>query len=137
MANLLGEAKYGETISFSVYPAEIIGNDFQFVKLVGTVNAAIAESLGLNAYTLHQQVFPLLPQGSAPNDADSYNFVIVEMQNGTKMAIGIPWINLGTLQVHRQSTATLVLGDMTTEKLQVVREALVANNIDIVSVTLN
>lgn len=136
MANLIGEAKYGDSISFSVYPAEIIGNDFQYVKLIGMVNASIAESIGLNAYTLHQQVFPLLPRGTAPNSADEYNFIIVEMQNGTKMAIGVPWINLNTLQIHRQSISTVVLADMTTEKVQIVREALAANGIEVVSISL-
>ena len=137
MANLIGNAKYGDIVTFKVFPAEIIGNDFQHVKVIGVVNAQVAESLGLNAYTLHQQVYPILPRGSAPNDADSYNFLLVEMQNGSKMAIGVPWIDLNTLQIHVSSTATLVLNDITPEKIQIVREALSANGISIASLSIN
>lgn len=137
MANLIGNAKYGDIVTFTVFPAEIIGNDFQHVKVIGVVNAQVAESLGLNAYTLHQQVYPILPRGSAPNDADSYNFLLVEMQNGSKMAIGVPWIDLNTLQIHVSSTATLVLNDITPEKIQIVREALSANGISIASLSIN
>ena len=137
MSKLIGDAKYGDIVTFTVYPAEIIGNDFQYVKVIGVVNAQVAESLGLNAYTLHQQVYPIRPRGSAPNDADSYNFLLVEMQNGSKMAIGVPWIDLNTLQIHVNNTATLVLGNITPEKLQIVREALAANNIPITSLSIN
>lgn len=137
MANLIGNAKYGDIVTFTVFPAEIIGNDFQHVKVIGVINAQVAESLGLNAYTLHQQVYPILPRGSAPNDADSYNFLLVEMQNGSKMAIGVPWIDLNTLQIHVSSTATLVLNDITPEKIQIVREALSANGISIASLSIN
>lgn len=137
MSKLIGNAKYGDLVTFMVYPAEIIGNDFQYVKVIGVVNAQVAESLGLNAYTLHQQVFPLLPKGSAPNNADEYSFLMVEMQNGTKMAVGIPWIDLNTLQIHVSNKATLILSNISAEKLQIVREALSANDIPITSLTIN
>ena len=35
MSKLIGDAKYGDIVTFTVYPAEIIGNDFQYVKVIG------------------------------------------------------------------------------------------------------
>ena len=136
MSKLIGDAKYGDLVTFTVYPAQIIGNDFQYVKVIGIVNAQVAESLGLNAYTLHQQVYPILPRGSVPNNADEYDFLLIEMQNGTKMAIGKPWIDINTLQIHVQNKATLILTNISTEKLQIVREALSANDVQIVSLEI-
>nr|DAS66891.1 MAG TPA: hypothetical protein [Caudoviricetes sp.] len=136
MSKLIGDAKYGDLVTFTVYPAQIIGNDFQYVKVIGIVNAQVAESLGLNAYTLHQQVYPILPRGSVPNNADEYDFLLIEMQNGTKMAIGKPWIDINTLQIHVQNKATLILTNISAEKLQIVREALSANDVQIVSLEI-
>lgn len=136
MSKLIGDAKYGDLVTFTVYPAQIIGNDFQYVKVIGIVNAQVAESLGLNVYTLHQQVYPILPRGSVPNNADEYDFLLIEMQNGTKMAIGKPWIDINTLQIHVQNKATLILTNISAEKLQIVREALSANDVQIVSLEI-
>ena len=136
MSKLIGDAKYGDLVTFTVYPAQIIGNDFQYVKVIGIVNAQVAESLGLNAYTLHQQVYPILPRGSVPNNADEYDFLLIEMQNGTKMAFGKPWIDINTLQIHVQNKATLILTNISAEKLQIVREALSANDVQIVSLEI-
>lgn len=136
MSKLIGDAKYGDLVTFTVYPAQIIGNDFQYVKVIGIVSAQVAESLGLNAYTLHQQVYPILPRGSVPNNADEYDFLLIEMQNGTKMAIGKPWIDINTLQIHVQNKATLILTNISAEKLQIVREALSANDVQIVSLEI-
>lgn len=136
MSKLIGDAKYGDLVTFTVYPAQIIGNDFQYVKVIGIVNAQVAESLGLNAYALHQQVYPILPRGSVPNNADEYDFLLIEMQNGTKMAIGKPWIDINTLQIHVQNKATLILTNISAEKLQIVREALSANDVQIVSLEI-
>lgn len=133
MTTLIGNAKYGDIISFSVYPAAILGNNFQQVKLVGLVNAQIAETMGLNAYARHQQVYATLPKGSAPNDADQYNFIIVEMQNGQKQAIGVPWINIDTIQIFTENKVRLVLSNVPPEMFETLRAAMSANDFRIES----
>ena len=52
------------------------------------------------------------------------------------MAIGKPWIDINTLQIHVQNKATLILTNISAEKLQIVREALSANDVQIVSLEI-
>lgn len=133
MAGLLGTAEYGDVISFEVYPANIIGNNFKQVKLVGLVDVKMAALQGIDPYVLHKQVYTFVPDGKISSQASEYMYAVVEFANGQRQTIGVPWINLATLTVHRSNNVIFVTQNLQPTQIEMVREFMAANGITLVS----
>lgn len=133
MSGLLGDAEYGDIISFDVYPANIIGNNFKQVKLVSLVDVKMASMLGTDPFVLHKQVYSHVPTGQMPSSATDYLYAVVEFANGQRSVIGVPWINLSTLRVHRSNNVIFVTQNLTPQQIVMVREFFSANSIPLIS----
>lgn len=87
----------GQTVSFEVYPSNIIGTSFKnvIIRSVGD-HSGVTD---FNPATMHANVFPTVPQGQIVDDFRKYNYLRIELANGNITHIGIPWIKANTLQV--------------------------------------
>ena len=105
---MLGELfNIGDTISFEVYPATILGNAFKDVKVLGVIDADLAVSVGYDVIAKHANVFPALPEGEVEDNPRSYQYLLIQFMNGNRSAIGLPWIIRDT--VVRRTTTKVVL----------------------------
>lgn len=129
---LIGKAEYGDVVSFEVYPANIIGNNFKEVKIVGIVDSTTAATFGIDPVVVHKQVFNHVPKGQMPSSASDYLYVLIQFANGQKTAVGVPWIKLDTLVVHKTNQVLWVTQNVSPEKIQMIREFFAANNIALV-----
>lgn len=124
-------------VSFEVYPSLILGNNFKNVKVLGIVDADTARMLGLDAPTMHVNVYPTLPRGTV--DAyDEYLYVRVKHSNGQQSILGLPWIKSSSVQVLDYTNLMIRVGNVNPGEAEKVIEALVANGfnqVEIVSQT--
>lgn len=94
-------------ISFNVYPAALLGNSFTRVKVLAVVDADTAKLLGIDPVALHAAIYPTLPLENKViyKKYNDYKYIKVKLPNGTTTALGLPWINMSTVQVITTATA--------------------------------
>lgn len=121
--------------SFDVYPSTIIGNDFKNVTVLGIVGyeQAIRDA---DIPAIHANVYPLLPQGT-PEDPTQYDYLLVRTSAGRNTVLGIPWINLETVQLVESRKMSIVLDGVGSVDVDRVRSILVANGYNNISISLN
>lgn len=115
----------GKIVSFTVYPAAILGSAFNHVKVLGILDAASAFQF-VDPASLHANVYPTLP-GGTPNDYKAYTYVKIQFQNGEVTCVGMPWIETGSLTVHEGTTMRVTIYNTSASELQRLREALISN----------
>lgn len=115
----------GRSYNFKVFPADLLGNNFNQVTVLGVINADIAQ-LQLDINALHAQVYPYLPSGT-PNNPRGYDYVFIRTQSGETTVLGITWIDLSTVVEISSGTIIAEIPNCTSSDIQRVREALSAN----------
>lgn len=114
----------GQYLSFTVYPATIIKTSYDKVKLLSVVDAESARLMGFDMQQMHINVFSSIPEAFRPaNDHRSYQYVIVELANGTRDCIGIPWITGQEVETHATGTVTLKAHNVSPAHLEKIRRA--------------
>lgn len=121
---ILGGFRLGDEISFELKVSAILAQDYDHVIVKGVVPASSCDIFGLDAYATHEQVYPLLPEGSVANDADSYSYLLVENLQGQKRVVGLPWINESTIKIHRKQTAVFTVLDIKQEDVVKIRDVI-------------
>lgn len=86
----------GDTISFDLYPENIIGASMTNVLVLGVLDADTLNALGKDPIGMHAQVYPSLPPGT-PNDAYGYSYLKLQSPNRQVSYIGMPWIKQDTV----------------------------------------
>lgn len=124
MTLLTKNLKVNDIVSFELHVSGIISQRYDYVKVAGIIPASFADRFGVDAYSLHAQVFRLLPEGIAQDDADSYEFLIIESDNKAITAIGLPWIKQDSITVHTSKTARFTVPNISTEDLDVIRSVI-------------
>lgn len=118
--------------NFDVYPATILGNDFQNVTIMAVMDYESAIQLA-DIPARHVNVFPYLPSGT-PDDPAMYDYVKIKTASGENTILGIPWINLDTLTLVQSLTIVATIDGVSGADVERVRVALVQNgynNLDI------
>lgn len=122
-ANMLGQ-----TISFEVYPSAIIGTKFQNAIVRGLVDhSGVTE---FNPAVMHANVYPSIPTGKIVDDFRKYNYLRLELPNGSTVFVGLPWIIESTVQVISNQDLVITIpkyGDH--EKREYIRRMLLNNSI--------
>lgn len=121
------DVQIGQRFSFEVYPTSIIGNNFQDVRLEGILSARAAASYGVDIEALHANVYPTLPQGSAPNDPFQYSYIRIQYPSGEYAVLGIPWIRQESIAISNGGKLTLSFEDKTQVDLDRILMALSSN----------
>ncbi len=122
------------TVSFEVYPTQILGTGFTNAKVIGVVQASQVRFVGVDAVALHATVYATLPPGT-PNRYDGYLYVILALSNGQTTAVGLPWIRAETLRQVTTRKMQLVLQDIDPDQEPLVLRALSANGFKAVDVS--
>lgn len=121
---ILEKFKLKDVISFETHASTILPQDYERVTVVGIVPASDCHLYGFDAYSMHAQVFRLVPSGTMENNADSYDYLRLRTLNGETRIVGIPWINASTIKVYNQTTASFIVNDIAQEDIERIRLAI-------------
>lgn len=124
MELILGKMKIGNIVSFELALSGIVKNRYENVKVVGIIPAYLADKFGEDVYTLHAQVYSALPPGTMPDNAESYQYLIVENPNKTTSVVGLPWIDVSTIRVFIRSETKFIIQDMAQEDIDQISRAI-------------
>ncbi len=119
--------KAGNNVIFNV-KTTVIKSSFIGVTVEGTVTAAIAQQIA-DVKSLHLQVKPYI-QG-LPSNYDDYSYVIVQMPNGKREVIGLPWIVETSIQIYSKRSYQLILDEIEPEQIEIIRNTLVNRGVKI------
>lgn len=121
-------------IGFDVYAPQILGNGYGNVKLLGIMDSESARvSTGTDLQARHTAVYPYLPTGSTPDNYQSYGYAVVQTQNGSRVAVGLPWINMSTLVVIAVKSYRITVTDVRPDDATEMAKILVARGFNVVS----
>lgn len=123
-----------KTYSFRVYPAGILGNNFDNVTVLGILDRATAQTI-TNITTKHPLIYPTLPSGS-PEDPDDYTYLKIRFESGDITAIAQEWIQPNSIQLVEEATCVVRLQQFSPAKLTLLREVLSANGFRNFTVTM-
>lgn len=121
---ILNKFNLGDTVSFELRVGAILAQVFDNVVVEGVIPASLCDTVGLDAYATHAQVYPLLPKGIVENNAESYQYLVLKGTDGTRRAIGIPWINPETIKVHKTQVATFIVPNIAQEDVERIRDVI-------------
>lgn len=125
----------GSTVSFDVWPEGILGTGFKRMKVMGFLDADSARNY-IDPVSMHANVFPTLPEGSAPDDPYDYHYVKLKMVDGGITCVGLPWIKAASIEVHESNTLKLTIENISTEDIERVKTALAANGFRAVDIRI-
>ena len=125
---------FGNTITFDVYPATIIGARFSDVKVMGLLDKETAD-MWIDADAMHVNIYPTLPAG-VPDDPHQYQYVKLKHLNGNISIVGVPWIREDTLQISQRGTLTITVADVGPVDKDRIIKALSANGYRAATVSL-
>lgn len=123
--------KSGNIVNFNT-KTSILQTEFRAVKVLGVVTAEIASTVK-DVKSLHLQVKPYI-QG-LPNLYTDYSYVLVQHSNGSKHALGLPWLLESSISLSVRKDYQLVLEGVEPEQVELIRQTLVNRGISIRSFT--
>lgn len=122
--------------SFEVYPTAIIGTNFKNVKVEGVINQSMAEALGFDTKALHAAVYPSLPS-STVNDPSKYNYLKIKTPSGQTQILGLPWINMNTVQQINLGKFIIEIDNESSSSQQKILTTLAANGYKVTSIVFD
>lgn len=122
--------------NFDVYPVTLLGSNWQNVTVMSLMDYATVMNSGFDAPAMHAQVFSYLPSGT-PNDPSQYDYVKLKTAAGAITYLGIAWINLASVVQVDSVTIVVTIGNVTSASTSLVRQALVQNGFNNLSMTVN
>lgn len=117
--------KLGSVYDFITYAPSVLGN-FKNVRIEGIVDHRAAYQYA-DVAAMHANVYGSLPEQSAPNDFRKYYYVIVLQPNGTRLAIGLPWIDVGSVELKERNRVRVTIEDVGPDDLPSIKRMLSAN----------
>ncbi|MBB5409337.1 hypothetical protein HDG34_003278 [Paraburkholderia sp. HC6.4b] len=126
----------GQVLTFDVYPAPVLGNNFQNATVQGILNQESANQV-IDTVGMHIKVWPWLEAQGTPNDPSQYNYIKIRTQSGSVTALGMPWINESTIRASTSQTITALIGNVTAGDIQGVQNALISNGYTAIDVSIS
>lgn len=117
----------GKTVSFSVYPAQLLTDSFTNVIIAAVATSDAARSF-IDAPRLHVEVFPTLPEGT-PNGYQLYDYLLIKKPDNTITAIGVPWVREETLSVVSSTELVASIRGMNVSDIPRIKQILAENGI--------
>lgn len=125
--------KIRQVYDFDVYPSAIIGNNFKGVTILAIMDNETA-SKEVDTQAMHVQIFPMVP--GMVNDPNGYDYVKIRTINGQTTILGVPWIKEDTVQLVESRTVTAVIANVSAVDVPRIRDALVQNGFNNVTVNI-
>lgn len=113
-------------VNFDVYPAAILGSNFNNVRVEAILDAETARMIGYDPWSMHVNVYPTLPEGT-PNDPNDYLFVRLKLESGESTIVGLPWIREESIEQVSYTTISLKIPNVGPGDVEKVVKALSAN----------
>lgn len=121
---ILGKFTLDSTVTFQVYPSDLYGDVFRNVVPTDVISANSAVKFNIDPEAEHAKVYPLLPAGTVQDDARSYKWLVLSLEDGTERVIGLPWIKVDTIQVVETVNATVIIPAIGSGDVEKIRLAL-------------
>ena len=121
---ILGKFTLDSTITFQVYPSALYGDVFKNAVPTDLISAAQAVKNGVDPGAEHAKVYPTLPSGSVADNARSYKWLILKLEDGTERIIGLPWIKVDTITVVETVNGTVTIPGIGSGDVEKIRLAL-------------
>lgn len=133
MANM-NDFQLHSVYDFTTYAPSVLG-DFKKVKVIGMGEWSMAQSY-IDVASMHANVYGTLPSGTI-NDFKSYPYVIVELSNGERTALGLPWIDSASIQLFERNTIYATIEDVGPEDVDKINRVLSSNGYKSVSLRID
>lgn len=121
--------------SFDVYASALLGTNYKNVTVMAVMDAATANR-EIDIQALHAQIYPTLPAGT-PNRAVDYDYVKIKTTAGNTTILGMAWINPVTVVQVQSSTITVVIGGVSASDQTRIKNALLQNGFNNISITVS
>lgn len=121
---ILDRFRIRDIISFDLRIGQVYPQDFNYVKVIAVIPAMVADRFGVDVYSLHAQVSRLLPEGSIAENADNYDYLVVELMDGTTRVVGLPWILPDSIRVHVSQKVAFVVTDIEDNHISQIRDVI-------------
>ena len=112
----------GTSYNFNTLAPAILGATFQNAKLLSIMDFNTATKF-TNVSQQAQIVYPVLPAGT-PVNPSSYVYLLFQTSTGATVVLANVWINESTVVVSTTATITVVLTNVTTADVSVIRNML-------------
>jgi len=136
MAKSYTDLKKGAIVDFNVVAPEILGEGFTSCKITSVLDEDDANRLGLDVKAMHQNLYPLVKGNGIPDNPSAYDFVKVTKLNGSSTILWVPWIIESTIAVVARNKIQVIIEDVGTTDIAVVKAALESNGYPTAVVTL-
>ena len=115
----------GKTVTFDLYPASVIGTNFDRVEVIGLGKHEMVTGL-ISPATMHASVYPLLPPGS-PKDYRDYEYLMVKLPSGKLTAVGVPWIVPDSVTIVTRTDISITIHDASLSDVPLLKRILNEN----------
>lgn len=136
MAKSYTDLKKGAIVDFNVVAPEILGEGFTSCKITSVLDEDDANRLGLDVKAMHQNLYPLVKANGIPDDPSTYDFVKVTKVSGGTAILWVPWIIESTIAVVSRNKIQVILEDVGSDDVAIVKAALESNGYKNAVVTL-
>lgn len=124
----------GAQYSFTVFPAALLGNNFQNCVVNGIIDAKTAQSY-IDIYGDNAQFFPYLPAGTN-SDPTKTNYIKITTSSGQVVILAATWIDESTISVITSQTITATIANIGPADVARIKNVLAANGYSSVVVTI-
>ena len=121
----------GQMVSFSL-TTNLISSVYNNVTILGIVGYDMA-MLTEDVNAIHRNIYSSLPDNT-PSSAKDYNYLIVRLQDGTKKAVGAPWIS-NDIKVVSSVVYTVTIRDGSADSTDLIRKALQSRGFTDITIT--
>lgn len=126
----------GQTYSFNVYPSNLLGTDWQNVKVTSVMSFEDAMK-DEDVTSLHVQFYPYFgAQTNTPNDPAAYLYIKVKTQSGATQILGVAWIDDASVTLVTAQTITATITQVTPQDIPKIQAILAANNYNFVTLAI-
>lgn len=119
---------------FTTYAPSLLG-EFKNVKIVGFGDYQMAQQF-IDPVAMHANIYGSLPEGVV-NDYKSYSYVIVRFENDERMAIGLPWIQEGSISLKERNTIYATIEDVGPSDVDKINRILSSNGYSSVNLRID
>ncbi|QZA71006.1 hypothetical protein AH06_236 [Erwinia phage AH06] len=136
MAKSYADLIKGAIVDFNVVAPEILGEGFTSCTVNGRFDANTAGLLGLDVQAKHQNIYPLVKANGIPDNPDAYDFIKVTKTSGATAILWLPWIVESTIAAVSRNKITVVIEDVGSADITIVKAALESNGYPNAVITL-
>lgn len=107
---MIDSTMIGKTISFNTYAQVVLGAEFKRVKVKGILDVDSARYIS-DIERMAVAIYPALPKGT-PNDYRKYQYVKLQMADGSFAVVANEWIKSDTVVVQENVSAVFDISNI-------------------------